>query len=400
MTITIHRGTHQIGGCVTEICSGDTRIIIDIGSELPNADGIILEETISIPGVTEGKPNCDAIFFTHTHSDHIGQLERIPDSIPLYMGETAKELCLLLNRRLDRVPKLDKSKVIHALEHTKTFQKGVQIHIGSITVTPFWIDHSALDAYMFLIEAEGLRILHTGDFRLHGFRGNKTIPVLKKYVGQVDWVICEGTMLGRDTENVMSERELQTQARDLMKKNKQVFVLCSSMNIDRIAGLIHARPDNRPVICDAYQKEVLEQVEKKHGVWSELYRFGELECNINHILLDNGEENGFLAFIRTNEWSRKLLNHYDDAMIIYSMWDGYLSEKAPNLNLISILEGRRFIKLHTSGHAPSTELQRIMRVLRPRKGIIPIHTENPDKFCELFPQYHVSILSDGDAIPL
>ena len=400
MTITIHRGTHQIGGCTTEICSADTRIIIDMGSELPGADGIIPEERLSIPGVTEGEPNCNAIFFSHTHGDHIGQLERLPVGIPLYMGETAKELFLMLNRRLDRVPSLDKTKVIQALERTKTFQKGKKLHIGSITVTPFWIDHSAFDAYMFLVEAEGLRILHTGDFRLHGFRGNKTIPVLKKYVGQVDWIICEGTMLCRDTEKVMSERELQKQARELMKEHKQVFVLCSSMNIDRIAGLIHARPDNRPVLCDAYQKEVLERVEKQHGVWSELYHFGKLECNINHLLLDHGEENGFLAFIRSNQWSKKLLDHYPDALILYSMWDGYLSEKAPNQTLISFLSGRKFIKLHTSGHAPIKELQRIMMVLRPRKGIIPIHTEAPDKFQELFPQYHVPVLSDGETIQL
>ena len=400
MTITIHRGTHQIGGCATEICSGDTRIIIDMGSELPNADGIIPEETLSIPGVTDGEPNCNAIFFTHTHGDHIGQLERISDSIPLYMGGTAKELCLTLNRRLDSIPNLDKTKVINALERTRTFQKGERISIGSMTVTPFWIDHSAFDAYMFLVEAEGLRILHTGDFRLHGFRGNKTIPVLKKYVGQVDWVICEGTMLSRDSERVMSERELQSKAHELMKAHKHVFVLCSSMNIDRIGGMIHARPDGRPVICDSFQKEVLKRIEEKHGWQTTLYRFGKLECNINHLLLDTGEENGFLAFIRPNDWSRKLLDHYDDALVIYSMWDGYLEGQAANQKLVSLLDGHMFTKLHTSGHAPIEELQRIMAVLRPRKGIIPIHTEAPEKFCELFPQYHVFQLSDGETGPL
>lgn len=32
--ITIYRGTHQIGGCVTEIQAGGSRIIIDFGSNL------------------------------------------------------------------------------------------------------------------------------------------------------------------------------------------------------------------------------------------------------------------------------------------------------------------------------------------------------------------------------
>ena len=56
MEIRIYRGTHQIGGCVTEITSGSTRIFIDFGSELPGPDGEQKEETLSVPGVTEGEP--------------------------------------------------------------------------------------------------------------------------------------------------------------------------------------------------------------------------------------------------------------------------------------------------------------------------------------------------------
>lgn len=39
MKLTIHRGTHQIGGCATEISTADTRIFIDFGSELPGRTG-------------------------------------------------------------------------------------------------------------------------------------------------------------------------------------------------------------------------------------------------------------------------------------------------------------------------------------------------------------------------
>ena len=36
--LTIHRGSHQIGGCSTEINIGDSRILIDFGANLPGTD--------------------------------------------------------------------------------------------------------------------------------------------------------------------------------------------------------------------------------------------------------------------------------------------------------------------------------------------------------------------------
>lgn len=400
MNIIIHRGTHQIGGCVTEITSGDTRIFIDMGSELPGEDGVSPKETMVIGGVTEGEPCCDGVFFTHTHGDHMGQLDCIMPGIPLYMGPTAKDMHLVLSHRLDDFTSQDKTKTIIALNKAYTYRPAKPIVAGNITVTPYMIDHSAFDAYMLLVEAEGLSVLHTGDFRLHGFRGAKTIPMLKKYVGQVDWLICEGTMLSRDGETVKSERELQQEESSLMKQHKQVFVLCSSMNIDRIAGFIKAKPDQRPTLCDSYQKEVLKCVEEGHSNKSELYDFGDLNSDCRQILNDPKMDQGFLMFIRANKWSRIMLEKFKDGYIVYSMWSGYLSGKNKNKDLVELLKDRNWVSLHTSGHVTPDDLQKIGDVVAPRKGIIPIHSEAPEKFKELFPDYNIVLPVDGQEITL
>lgn len=52
MILTIHRGTHQIGGCVTELRTDTTCILIDLGSPLPGPDGAVPKEPLSLPGVT------------------------------------------------------------------------------------------------------------------------------------------------------------------------------------------------------------------------------------------------------------------------------------------------------------------------------------------------------------
>ena len=59
-------------------------------------------------------------------------------------------------------------------------------------------------AYMFVIEdkATKTKILHTGDFRRHGYLGKGLFPTLRKFVGNVDILITEGTMLGRKQEKV------------------------------------------------------------------------------------------------------------------------------------------------------------------------------------------------------
>lgn len=397
MEVKIYRGTHQIGGCVTEISCGDTRIFVDFGSELPAADGKPPIETLHVAGVTDDSPRCDGIFFTHTHGDHIGQLERIHPRIPLWLGETAKELCLLLNHRL-QLRKLDRQKTIDALQRANTFRAREPVVVGSIKVTPLMIDHSAFDAYMFLIEGDGKRILHTGDFRGHGFRGKALIPMLKTYVGKIDWLICEGTMLSRGPETVKSERQLQGDERSLMEQNNRVFVVCSSMNIDRIAGFCKAVPDRRPILCDDFQKKALDIVQARHGIYTSLYDFSHVRVYYqNSVKLNQWmEDKGFLCFIRANYFSDLLLERYGEGSVIaYSMWAGYLSGTAKNERLSALLAGRNWVQMHTSGHATVAQLREVYDTVSPRYGIIPIHTDRPDAFLSVFPANAVYLLADG-----
>lgn len=402
MEIRIYRGTHQIGGCVTEITSGNTRIFIDFGSELPGPDGEQPPETLSVPGVTDGAPRCDGIFFTHTHGDHIGQIDRIYPDIPLWLGGTAKELCLTLNRYLQE-HQHDRQKTIDALERAKTFTIGCKITVGDLTVTPLFVDHSAFDAYMFVIEGDGKRILHTGDFRGHGFRGKGLLPTLEKYARGVDWIICEGTMLSRDGEPVKTEHELQKDERALMDKYKRVFVVCSSMNIDRIAGFCKAAPRNRPVICDEFQKKVLDVVEKRHRRYSDLYDFSRVmtyhwKCaKLNQWMQDQG----FLCFIRPNHFAEVMLDQFgDDAVVAHSMWSGYLSGSTENERVTAMLKDRPWVQLHTSGHATAETLRAVYDMVKPTRGVIPIHSQWPEAFQELLPDANIRLLPDGEVFML
>ena len=368
MIIKIHRGNNQIGGCITEIATNGTRIIIDMGA---NLDCELEKSKVDIAGLTTGIKSCDAVFFTHYHSDHLGLYKTILPNIPLYIGEVAKDIFIKLSERIDQsaVPLIRTFKTFHAMQ---------KIIIGEISITPLLIDHSAYDAYMFLVEADGEKVLHTGDFRLHGYRGSKTLNMLKKYVGNVDVLIIEGTMLSRDDDKIITERELQLEAHELMRDHKFVFVLCSSTNIDRIAAFYQATPKGRYFLCDNYQREVLDIITNSGGVWSDLYSFNKVVTYGNN-LKERYEKQGFNMLIRATPYFRNIINEYkENCLIIYSMWKGYLNADMNN-KIYDFLEPYNFICLHTSGHATKEAIEMIIQTVNPKK-IIPIHTENASWF--------------------
>lgn len=84
------------------------------------------------------------------------------EPIPIFLGETAIDILSAFSKRVQNSYRGISGR-LHPLSALEP------VTVGDIRVTPIPVGHSAYDAFMFLIEAEGKRILHTGDFRLHGF---------------------------------------------------------------------------------------------------------------------------------------------------------------------------------------------------------------------------------------
>jgi len=390
--ITIHRSAKQIGGCVTEIATDNARVFIDIGDNLPGNDRNDPELPL-IDGLTEGSWEKSALFLTHYHGDHIGLLDRVLPEIPVYMGKTAKTIQINLAERIYR-NKITMYDKIHP------FMPLDRIQVGDIAVTPLMIDHSAFDAYMFLIEAGGKRILHTGDFRLHGVRSKKTLKMLECYAKDIDYIICEGTTLSRNAEPPMSEHDLIRQARKWMSETPYVFVLCASTNIDRVAAFYHANPRGRLFVCDKYQKKQLETVRQAHADKSDFYDFKHVydyAPNLDGLM----EEKGFCMMIRQGRYFQRVLEKYKGrSLVIYSMWTGYVDERALNPDLRDFLSPYPYRVLHTSGHASQEDLRRVYETVKPKHGLIPIHTDAPEGFRSFVPADKLFLLNDGESMTI
>jgi ribonuclease J len=391
MKITIHRGIDQIGGCITEIATETTKIFIDLGHNLPKGDTPVEDKNANKEEIERLTHNCSAIFYSHYHGDHIDLYKYVPENIPQYIGEVAKQVMICKSKRLAKLPEKTNvtEKDVEKLESFKTFKAKDKIKIGDICVTPYFVSHSACDSYMFLIESGGKRILHTGDFREHGYLGKGLIPTIEAYIAKrgIDVLITEGTMLSRLQEKVKHENDLKIEAIELLKKYKYSFVLCSSTDIDRLATFHEAsKKCGKSLLCDNYQKEVLEIFAK--SAISDLFKFN------NAYFYKHGHEKqfelitekGFCMLIRSTkiEMVKELLKQLpqEETLLIYSMWDGYINEnvkKGENLvqsylDIWNLFENKQ--KIHTSGHATAETLTKVCQLLNPKTAIIPIHSEH------------------------
>ena len=412
MKIRIHRGTHQIGGSVTEYKYNGYRLFVDYGEELPGGPN---KEYILVDGLTHGDLTKSALLITHYHGDHIGSIMKLPKDLPIFMGKVGRDIQMELSYHLKSANGVHQ-EMLDRLQTVHTFEPGIPFIWGDFKIMPVTIDHSAFDAYAFRIEANGVTSFHTGDFRTHGFR-SKTLPnVIKKFVGEVDCVICEATNIARPDAASISEHELQKEYQELFTKNKNNVVYVSSTNIDRLFGLYHASiRANRVFIIDEYQKRIMDIVSERDAIWgkAELYSFEKQKMPV--VLTMKGgkfwmsnkfkwllNEMGYVLIARSNPYFDEFIQSIPGEKKTYlSMWNGYVekSKAAYNEKLAESL-GKGFLYKHTSGNCDMNSLRDVLQLLKP-KAIIPIHTENPEAFAKLFKdEWQVIVLNDGDSFQI
>ena len=408
MKITIHRGTDQIGGCVTEYEHEGWKLFVDYGEQLP---GVPKSNLLDIVGLTKGDITKSALLITHYHGDHIGCISQLPKELPMYMGELGREIQLDYSEHMSKVDN-KQAIVIERLNAATVFRPGQPFSVGPFTIMPVTVDHSAFDAYAFKIEAAGVSVFHTGDFRTHGFRSAKLEKMLQQYIGKVDYVVCEGTNAPRPDASSRTEAEVQKDFEKELTQKIGHIVYLSSTNIDRLFSFYHAAlRAGMPFLVDDYQKDIMDIVEKSDSLWSKakLYQYGEHvpkevlkdgHYYFNDKFLQTIKDKGYVLIARAGSQFDKLIQALPGEKKKYlSMWNGSLDpEKEAYNETLAKSIGSDYVYLHTSGHCDMKSMREILQLLQP-KAIIPIHTDRPDAFVEQFcDEWPVIRLIDGQSI--
>lgn len=407
--LTIHRSAHQIGGNCIEIVAKGERILLDAGRPLD----IPADVTASlIPATLDVKRPVTGVLLSHPHQDHYGLLNELPEKWPVYCGKAAESLIRLSSNMFDKAPP-------QAFSH---WESNTPFELGPFRITPFLTDHSAFDAYMLLIEAEGYRLLYSGDFRIHGRKSSLVTRMMASPPSAVDALIMEGTNLGSN-KPCCSEDELEGRFIDLFKATSgRVFVSWSAQNVDRTVTLFRAcanREVKRTLVVDLYTAEVLDILSR----FGKLPRPGwrSIKVVVTHAFAQMYKKTGREDFVERMvpygisakvladnpaRWvimtRKSLLRDFEKCGVLptpsdawsWSLWRGYLEEENGAI-LQDWFESRGCpaCHIHTSGHASSAALREFANRIRP-KMLIPVHGVAWDNEQEGFP--NVLRLADGE----
>ena len=436
MKLTIHRGCHEIGGSCVELQSGSDSLFIDFGMPLTEKDGTPFDansrankagpelvESGDLPDISglyrwqERLPEIRGLLLSHSHTDHCGFARHIHPQIPVYAGEPTHRL-LELNSVFTGAKLFTGPK--RYFKHKEIFK------LGPFNITPYTVDHSAFDAYAFLIEAGGKCLLYSGDLRDHGrkfYTLSELIDSLKNKT--VDALILEGTMLSNLPGRIKKESELEEEAVNLLQGTAGIaLVYGSAHNADRIVTLYRAaKRCNRLFVIDIYTANVLAlfnsyaripypsrsydglRVFYQQFITSKLcdgtndkltYKFSSHKIIRNEI---TAKQSKIVMFVRPsmiNDLGK--IEFTAGANYIYSIWKGS-QEESKNARLIDFArqKGMAIHHIHTSGHASVETLSSLISALNP-KMVIPIHTMAPEDY-SIF-NAKLMILQDGKSLNL
>ena len=430
MNLTIRRGTNEIGGTCIELKSGTSRILLDFGMPLVNKLGnsfdftpykkLSITELVNqgiLPDVKNAyseNPEIDGMIISHPHADHYGLMQYLNKEIPIYLGEATHRILKLNNIFL---------RQNNIILNPKYFDKEKPFTVGNFTITAYWADHSAFDSYSFLIEAENKRIFYSGDFRSHGHKAKAYKWFLHNAPQNIDYLLIEGTTIGRKQKNPKTEENITAELTKLFKKSASInYIYTASQNIDRLVSVYRSCLNSQKTfVVDIYTANVLDTLSAFARLPSPLKGFSNLKVLFPYRLTTNLFNRGYGKMaskfakhkISKDEISENPSNYVvlvrpsmmidlekiiaDNGNLIYSMWEGY-KEKTETQQLIDWLKSKNFTihDIHTSGHADIDTLKEFADTLAP-KAILPVHTFNKKDYKNIFSQKIIE-LNDNETL--
>lgn len=244
-------GTREVGRIAIAVKTQKTQVLLDYG--------VMLNHTPGFPMHIPPK-NVDAVILTHSHLDHSGAIPifYIHSKKPLYANKLTTELNQVLISDFIHLSSyylpFEYLELKSMMKNSKHIDFNTEEKIGDITFKFLNAGHIPGSAQI-LIEAEGKRILYTGDFNTTDTR---LLEGAKMEHGNLDAVIIESTYANEEhTERQQLEKNFIDKVTDVVEKGGTVLVPAFGVGRSQeIACVLAAHHFEYPITLDGMAREV------------------------------------------------------------------------------------------------------------------------------------------------
>ncbi|MDD5417682.1 MAG: MBL fold metallo-hydrolase [Candidatus Nanoarchaeia archaeon] len=417
--------------------------LIELGL-LPDIKGIYRQDYCKHMNLDYKTQNSiDGLLVSHAHIDHIGYIHFLRKDIPVYVSPESKAVMDLFENtapsgsyheysemkpgfKLIKKVKGDGYKRADSRDGTESrdinvFSYENPFKIGSLTITPYRVDHSLPGATGYIIETSSGNLVYTGDLRFHGrhrfwsdnfvHHASKSEPVA---------VITEGTRISNTEKR--SESYVQNESSKLLNEKKGIAIANFPIrDTDRLLTFYNTSVDNnRILVIEARQAMLLDLLDSV-GV-DELPKSNDKNIRIfmpkkSWGIIGRCE---FPKEIIAQDYTQSTEKEYLERKNIitaeeirqnqekYLMFMNYfqlnnlidIKPKKESIHIRSICEPfsdemeldekrvRNWLdryglspahQIHSSGHASGDDITSMIKEMNP-KILYPIHTEKPEVF--------------------
>jgi putative mRNA 3-end processing factor len=243
-------GAREVGRIGITVKSQKNQVVLDYGVMLDNQPGFPMH----VP-----PKDIDAVILTHSHLDHSGAIPMfyINDKKPLYTNKLNLELTQILIQDFIHLSSyylpFEYLELKTMMKSNKHLEFGEEDQIGDMKLKLFNAGHTPGSAQV-LIEADGKKILYTGDFNLED---SKMLAGASMDYPDLDAVVIESTYANEDhTERLELERQFVEACTDVVDAGGTVLVPAFGVGrAQEIACVLAANHFEYPIILDGMARE-------------------------------------------------------------------------------------------------------------------------------------------------
>ena len=387
LRITPLGGLGEVGKNLMVYESGGEIVIVDAGLAFPRDEHLGVDLVLPDFGyLRERADRVRAVLLTHAHEDHVGALPYLMREVkvPEVWG-TRFTLGLLQ-------PKLDEHGLSQATELKEARPEDGAVEIGSFRAEFIRMAHSVPDTVAIVLEAGGLRILHTGDYKLD----HTPVDGLRTDVGRLADVGNRGVdlMLGDSTNAERpgftgSERLVGEAFRQIIPAREgRVLVASFASNVHRMQQAVDVAVETGRKVCiigRSMRKNLniarnLGYLEAPEDTFIRPGELEELAPREAMILCtgSQGEPMSALTRIAYNDHPAIRIDRGDTVILSAKPVPGNELRVHDSINRLAkggaeVLH-QEIAPVHVSGHGNSEEIRTVIGLVRP-KAVMPVHGE-------------------------